>query len=107
MSHLDYYNRVLYRSPDCEIKTLQSIQNSAARLVTSQCKFDEISAILYYLHLLSSINILFKEKKLMIKDYELLLICQFKCFFIRYFTIFNRATFEFENENIPMIWNAR
>ena len=51
-SRLDYCNSVLYGSPDYEIKKLQSIQNSAARLVTKRGIFDEISPILYELHCL-------------------------------------------------------
>ena len=65
---LDYCNSVSYGSPDNEIKKLQSIQNSAARLITKRGKFDEISPILDYLHWLPNrFRLIFKNLLIVFK----------------------------------------
>ena len=45
-----YCNSILYGCPENEIKKLQAIQNSAARLIKVKKKSDEITPILYDLH---------------------------------------------------------
>ena len=49
-SRLDYCNSLLLHSPDYLIKRLQSIQNSAARLVCRTKKFSHITPVLVSLH---------------------------------------------------------
>ena len=47
---IDYCNGLLYGLPDCEIATLQRVQNAAARLLMSCKKYDHITPILLNLH---------------------------------------------------------
>ena len=49
-SRIDYCNSLLLHAPDYLIKRLQSIQNSAARLVCRTRKFSHITPVLYSLH---------------------------------------------------------
>ena len=49
-SKLDHCNSLLYGVPKYVIKKLQSVQNAAARLITSSRKFDPITPILFDLH---------------------------------------------------------
>ncbi|KAL9978241.1 hypothetical protein ACROYT_G015736 [Oculina patagonica] len=49
-SRIDYCNGLLYGLPDCEIAKLQRVQNAAARLLTSSCKYDHITPVLQELH---------------------------------------------------------
>ena len=49
-SKLDHCNSPLYGVPKYVIKKLQSVQNAAARLITSSRKFDHITPILCELH---------------------------------------------------------
>ena len=49
-SSIDYCNELLYGLPDCEIVKLQRVQNAAARLLTSNCKYDHITPVLQELH---------------------------------------------------------
>ena len=45
-SKLDTNNGLLYGIDDCQLKTLEMLQNSAARLVTGAGKYDSITPIL-------------------------------------------------------------
>ena len=49
-SRIDYCNALLYGISDYNIKRLQRIQNSAARIVTNTRKYDHITPILQKLH---------------------------------------------------------
>ena len=49
-SKLDHCNSLLYGVPKYDIKKLQSVQNAAARFITSSRKFDHITPILFELH---------------------------------------------------------
>ena len=50
VSHMDYNNSLLARSPDKLIEKLQLVQNAAARLVTGTRKYDHITPVLQQLH---------------------------------------------------------
>ena len=50
MSHIDYYNSILYGLPDGSIRKLQCIQNMCACLVLRRGKRDSISQSLNHLH---------------------------------------------------------
>ena len=47
---LDYCNSLLYGLPNTQISKLQRVLNAAARLVTSSCKFNHVTPVLYELH---------------------------------------------------------
>ena len=68
-SKLDYCNGLLYGLPSQQLNRLQSISNTAARLVTMTRKFDHITPILRDLHWLPvnfrcSLNFFCKSTKL-------------------------------------------
>ena len=50
MCHLDYCNGLLGNMPEKQLRKLQVIQNSAARLITRTKKFESISPVLQTLH---------------------------------------------------------
>ena len=50
LCHLDYCNSLLYNMPDSQLRRLQIIQNSAARLITGTKKFSPITPVLEQLH---------------------------------------------------------
>ena len=50
VSHLDYYNSVLYSLPDVTIHKLQRVQNMCARLALRRSKSDSITQCLKELH---------------------------------------------------------
>ena len=49
-SRLDYCNSVLHNLPSCEIKKIQRVQNTAARLINRRSKFCHITRLLKELH---------------------------------------------------------
>ena len=49
-SKLDTNNALLYGLDDCQLKPLEKLQNSAARLVTGARKYDHITPVLQQLH---------------------------------------------------------
>ena len=50
MSRLDYGNAMLYGLPETQLRKLQMIQNSAARLITGTRRRDHVTPILFRLH---------------------------------------------------------
>ena len=50
MSRLDYCNAILYGLPDAQLRKLQLVQNSAARLVTGTRRREHITPVLFALH---------------------------------------------------------
>ena len=50
LSHLDYGNSILVNLPKSTIKSLQSIQNYAAKVVCKKQKYDSSTECLYILH---------------------------------------------------------
>ena len=66
MCHLDICNSLLYGLPDTQLKKLQVIQNSAARMVTRTKRHESISSVLRFLHWLPiKLRITFKILLLM------------------------------------------
>lgn len=53
MSHLDYWNYLLYGLPSSLIPKLQCMQNSVARLVYTAARFCHITLLLTKLHWLN------------------------------------------------------
>ena len=50
MSRLDYGNTMLYGLPETQLRKLQIVQNSAARLITGTRRRDHITLVLFNLH---------------------------------------------------------
>ena len=50
MSRLDFGNAVFYGLPETQLRKLQMIQNSAARLITGTRRRDHITPVLFSLH---------------------------------------------------------
>ena len=67
-SKLDYCNSLVYGCRKVQLKKLQYVQNTAARIVTQTCKFDHIAPVLFDLHwFLVSYHIVFKILLLVFK----------------------------------------
>ena len=47
---LDYYNSLLFDISDGLVRSLESVQNAAARLVTGACRCDHITPVVQQLH---------------------------------------------------------
>ena len=68
-SKLDYFNSLLYGCRKMQLKKLQCIQNTAARIITRTRKFDHITPVLSDLHrLLVSYRFVFKILLLVFKS---------------------------------------
>ena len=68
-SKLDYCNSLLYGCGKMQLKKLQYVQNTTARIITETRKFDDISPVLFDLHWLPvSYRIVFKILLLVFKS---------------------------------------
>ena len=68
---LDYCNSLLYSCRKTQLKKLQYVQSTAARIVTQTCKFDHITPVLFDLHwLLVSYRTVFKTLLLVFKSLD-------------------------------------